>query len=300
LVKATQIGLYKQLYDLLVYSRLSQKKATKILGRDKGQISRMVLRLVECGYIVCFNPQSRDKIYIPTKKPFRAKTLNTLYKTPSSKSQRLHGVCNIIQIQRCSFKAVVLHPPMKKVVWEKEWDLNNGVHVQQSSYPFANLGLVRFQRIFSLDKDLVKIILPRLTWERANGDPSGFLLDSAKSCSKYFKKCFCINFSDLVWCQKPDFALPLADKHLVGLSQRGTFNNGVVSVDCSAPDCLPEIESKDYDVVDGLADAPRRIRILESRMSNLENSIGVLIGKVDGLVNMFSQPKSIDERRDVV
>ena len=256
----------------------------------------MVNRLIQAGYVECFNPRSRDKYYLPTKKPFKA---DTLYKLPTSKSQRLHGVCNVIQIQCSSFKAKTLHPPLVDVKWDKEWDLNNGVHYQQYGYPFSNLGLVQFQRISSPGSDMVKIILPRLTWDNKSGDPNGFLLQKAVECASFFKHHFKIDFGVLEKCQRPDFAIPLTDPKLVELAQRGTYQCGSISIDSSSPDNLPEIESKDYGIVEGLSTIVPRVRRLEERMVGVEDGISRLLLKMDDVLNVFNQPNRPDRGVDV-
>lgn len=253
----------------------------------------MTNRLIEAGYIRIFNPRSRDKNYVATKKPFNIKNTKRLYKLPSSKSQRLHGICNIIQIQKCSFKADVKHPPLKDVKWDREWDLNNGVRYQQYGYPFPNIGSVKFQRIKSINKDVVKIILPRLTWENDNGDPNDFLRETAFRCASWFKKNLLIDFGELRVCQRPDFAIPLTDKHLVDLSQRGTYSNSVLSIDSSSPDNIPEIESKDYDVINGLSTVVPRVNRLERDMVEIK---GIVIEIRDEFRSVFSQPGKPDNR----
>lgn len=289
--KTRNISDYKRLYDLLIYQRKSQTEISHILQKDKAQISRMTNTLIESGLIRCFNPRSRDKTYLATKKPFHA---SELYKLPTSKSQRLRGVCNIIQIQRCSFKAKTLHPPMKdNIKWDREWELNNNVRYQQFSYPFKNLGVVHFQRIKSNNSDIVKIILPRLTWERENGNPHKFLLERASECASWFKKHFQINFTPLNVCQRPDFAIPLTDPKLVDLSQHGTYRSGSIMIDSSSPDNIPEIESKDWDTIDGLSNIVPRVAKLEYEVNEIKTLIVEFRSEFQ---SVFSQPVRPDTR----
>ena len=250
----------------------------------------MVNRLIEGGYIVCTNPQSRDKFYCATKKPFNA---SELYKLPSSKSQRIHGRCNIIQIQKSSFITKVAGPPNGDVKWDKEWECN-GVFHKLYSYPFSNIGTVRFQRITGKESDQLKIILPRLIWERDNGNPEKFLLELAGRCGTWFMKHFGMELLGLDVCQRPDYALALDDPGLVDMAQRATYRNDDLMIDSSAPDNIPEIESKRWDVIDGLASAPMRIGVLEGKMNSLEEGFGRIEVSLSRIENMFSQPNKVD------
>jgi hypothetical protein len=275
----------------------SQNQICKVLQKDKGQISRIVNRLVSGGYLVCKNPQSRDKIYIATKKPFNAKEV---YKLPSSKSQRIHGRCEIIQIQKSSFLTHVKSPPKVNVKWDKEWDIN-GLHYQQYAFPFPSVGDVKFQRIIGKNSDKVKIILPRMIWDRSEGTPEPFLREVADRAGTWFMHHFKIELVGLSVCQSPDYALMLTDSRLIDLSRKGTFHNDKVMLDCSKPDELPELESKDFDLIDGLSQAPVRIARLEKEVSEIKHIVVDLSGSVKELVGLFKfSPVRDDGFEDVV
>lgn len=286
--KSITIDLYREIYNRLISSQ-SQTKISKVLQKDKAQISRMVNRLVEGGYINCLNPQSRDKIYTATKKPFKAELV---YKLPSSKSQRIHGRCNIIQIQKSSFITRVLSPPKKDVKWDKEW-VSNGVNHQLFSYPFPNVGEVKFQRIIGKNSDQVKIILPRLVWDKHDENPGVFLRELADRAGSWFMKHFKIEMAGLDVCQRPDYALMLTDPKLVNMSQHGTYRANNIMIDSSSPDNLPEIESKDYDDILLLSNVPGEIRNLKRDMAEVK---GVVFEIRDMFINIPVRP---DERRDV-
>jgi len=232
------------------------------------------------------------KWYTATKKPFNIKSTKELFKLPSSKSQRVHGRCNIIQIQKSSFIADVEKDYSNGYEkYDKSWKIN-GVSNFLYSYPFNPVGEVKFQRIIGKNSDRVKIILPRLIWERDNGDPKSFLFDVAERCCSWFTKNFHVLLGNPVVCQKPDYAMLLDDSRLVEMAQSGTYKSydKSIMIDSSAPDCLPEIESKDYDVVNGLADAPKKIVLLEHRMSKMESALGRIENSMSRIEALFSQP----------
>lgn len=286
--KQATINPYREIYNRLIGGQ-SQKKISMVLQKDKGQISRMVNRLIEGGYIICFNPQSRDKIYIATKKPFKA---DEVYKLPSSKSQRIHGRCNIIQIQKSSFITRVLSPPKKVVKWDKEWE-SNGVNHQLFSYPFSNVGEVKFQRIIGRNSDQVKIILPRLVWDKKDSNPEKFLRETADRAGSWFMHRFKMELVGLRVCQRPDYAMMLTDPKLIDMAQHGTYESNGVMIDSSAPDDLPEIESKSYDDIFLLSNVPDEIRNLKQEMAEVK-------GVVFEIRDMFmGGPVRPDERRDV-
>jgi len=287
------IKLYYRLYDFLIAGK-TQTYICKVLRRDKAQISRMTKALEQGGWINCDRHFQRTKIYTATKKQFNIKTLKEVYKLTTSRSQRLHRRCQIIQIQKSSFICDVIHPPNSKMFWDKEWE-HNGLHHTLIEWPFANIGSVKFDRMTSQKTDQLRIILPRLLWEKDNDNPQTYLLEIADKCATWFMKKSGIRLDNLHICQKPDYALVLTDKKLIGMAQQGTFRAGDIMIDSSAPDELPEIESKDWDVISGLASAPDDIRMLKEEISEIKSMITEMRSEFHELMRIPKTPDSFIE-----
>jgi len=251
---------------------------------DKAYISRIIGRLIEGGYLLCFNPRSRVRSYVATKKPFLLKDVGLLTSMPSSKSQRLRGRCNIVQIQKSTFICDVVGVPKVLVKWDTTRKLKNGVTQFQYSYPFENIGSITFIRTVGKNKDSLQIILPRLLWEKSNGDPRPYLKEIADRAGVWLMHRFKMDLSGLRVCQRPDFASPLTDKKLIEMAQRGTYTVNGFMIDSSSPDNIPEVESKDYFDLVELTEAPKRIRELEIQLDRL----AVSIEKIDNNINNLS------------
>ena len=271
---------------------------------DKAYISRIIGRLIEGGYLLCFNPRSRVRSYVATKKPFLLSDVSLLTSMPSSKSQRLRGRCNIVQIQKSSFISDVVGPPKVLVKWDEERKLKNGVTQYQYSYPFENIGSITFIRTVSKKgKDSLLIILPRFLWEKENGDPRPFLRETADRAGTWLMHRFKMELVGLRVCQDPDFAQPLTDKKLIEMAQRGTYTVNGFMIDSSSPDNIPEIESKDYFDLLELTELPGRVRELEE----IVNKLAVSIEKIDININNLSvkidslfMPSRPDSRREEI
>jgi len=282
-----------ELYHI-VYSRCIKGECQKELrsfihgkfGRnyDKAYVSRIIGRLIEGGYLLCFNPRSRVKSYVATKKPFLLVDVSLLSKMPSRKSQRLRGRCNIVQIQKSSFICDVVHGPKINVKWDEKRFLKNGVTQYQFSYPFENIGSVTFVRTVGKKKDSLQIMLPRFLWEKANGDPYPFIKELADRSVVWLMHRFKMDMSGLRVCQRPDFASPLTDRKLIELAQRGTYTVNGFMIDSSSPDNIPEIESKDYFDLVELTEAPMKIRELEDMI----NQVVLSIDKINNNINNLS------------
>jgi len=252
---------------------------------DKAYISRIIGRLIEGGYLLCFNPRSRVRSYVATKKPFLLSDVSLLTSMPSSKSQRLRGRCNIVQIQKSSFICDVVGAPKVLVKWDETRFLKNGVTQYQYSYPFENIGSITFIRTVSKKgSDSLLIILPRFLWEKENGDPRPFLRETADRAGVWLMHRFKMDCNRLRVCQAPDFAQPLTDKKLIRMAQKGTYTVNGFMIDSSSPDNIPEVESKDYFDLIELTEAPKRIRDLEDRLDRLTESIE----KIDNNINSLS------------
>ena len=257
---------------------------------DKSYISRIIKRLMEGGFLICANPTSRDKMYIATKKTFLAKKDSLVYKLPSSVSQRLRGRCELIQIQKSSFISAVIKT-RENITWDKVRDLKNGVTQYQYSYPFENIGIVIFIRTKGKRKDSFQIILPRLLWDKSSGDPFPFLKETANYAGAWFMKHFKIELSGLKICQKPDFSSVLTDKKLIDLAKTGTFKAGGFSIDCSPPDCLPEIENKDFSALCDLIECPKEIEKLKIEIKKIKADISEICESVTGINNSIGELK---------
>jgi len=267
---------------------------------DKAYISRIVNKLVTTGYLICHNPRSRSRCYYATKKPLTSKKISRLIKLEDIKSQRLHGICNIVQIQKSTFITKIKSGPYKNIKWDKVWNSNTLSHFLYS-YPFENLGSVGFQRMKSKNTDQLKIILPRILWNKDDGDPKEFLREIADRVGTWFMKRFKIELVGLRVCSKPHFAVVLTDPRLIKIAQEGTYDINNYMIDASPPHGVPEIESDDYEYLDELTSCPRRIRELEELVDKLvvsiekiDNNINNLNSKIDSLF----QPSKPDSRRE--
>lgn len=269
---------------------------------DKAYISRIVNKLVNTGYLICHNPRSRSRCYYATKKILTSKKISRLIKLEDIKSQRLHGICNIIQIQKSTFITKIKRGPYKTVKWDKTWNINNLNHFLYS-YPFENLGSVGFQRMVSKGTDQLKIILPRILWNKDDGDPKEFLREVADRCGTWFMKRFKIELVGLRVCSKPHFAVVLTDPRLIKIAQSGTYNINNYMIDSSPPHNIPEIESSDYEYLDELTRCPRRVRELEELVDKLTVSIEKIDTNINNLndkIDSLFQPVKPDGRREEI
>ena len=282
----------------MVLEGIRASKISKGLGYDKAYISRIINRLVTGGYLICINPQSREKFYEATKKPFLLRDIKQLTKLTPVKSQRLRHRRNIIKIQKSTFKTKIKSKPKLPLDgWEDKPPLKNGVKVQQFFWPFPNVGNVTFRRLISDNVDRLIIILPQFLWERDNGNPEQFLRETAARCGTWLMHRFKMELEGLERCQKPHHAMPLTDPRLIHMAQNGSYNNGVLMVDSSAPDNTPEIESENYDIIDGLTTVVPRVNKLEKEVGEIKSMIVDFRAEFN---SVFSQPARPDERRDVV
>jgi len=153
----------------------------------------------------------------------------------------------------------------------------------------------------SKNTDQLKIILPRILWNKDDGDPKEFLREIADRVGTWFMKRFKIELVGLRVCSKPHFAVVLTDPRLIKIAQEGTYDINNYMIDASPPHGVPEIESDDYEYLDELTSCPRRIRELEELVDKLvvsiekiDNNINNLNSKIDSLF----QPSKPDSRRE--
>lgn len=265
---------------------------------DKAYVSRIINKLVVSGYLLCHNPRSRDHCYYATKKILTTKNISRLIKLEDIKSQRLHGICNIVQIQKSTFITKIKSGPYKNVKWDKVWSINNLNHFLYS-YPFEDLGSVGFQRMTSKGTDQLKIILPRILWNKEDGNPEEFLKEVADRCGTWFMKHFKIELVGLRVCSKPHFAVVLTDPRLIKIAQSGTYNINNYMIDSSPPHNIPEIESSDYEYLDDLTNCPSKIRELEELVDRLVASIDRIDNNINSLnekIDSLFQPSKPDSR----
>lgn len=307
-----------ELYHV-IYSRCikgdSQKELRDFIhnkyGRnyDKAYISRIVNKLITTGYLICHNPRSRSRCYYATKKILTSKKISHLIKLEDIKSQRLHGICNIVQIQKSTFITQIKSGPYKNIKWDKVWS-TNGLDHFLFSYPFENLGSVGFQRMTSMGTDQLKIILPRILWNKDDGNPKEFLRELADRVGTWFMKRFKIELVGLRICSKPHFAVVLTDPRLIKIAQEGTYRINDFMIDSSPPHNVPEIESEDYDLLDDLTKCPKKIMELEERLDKvvgMVDKLSVSIEKIDSNINNLSvkldslfQPSKPDSRKEEI
>ena len=283
---------------------LSKVQLSRVYKRnyDKAYISRIVNKLMHTGYLVCVNPTSRSRCYSATKKILTSKKISRLIKLEDMKSQRLHGICNIVQIQKSTFITQIRSGPYKNIKWDKSWSTRGLDHFIYS-YPFENLGSVSFQRMKSMGTDQLKIILPRLLWNKDDGNPGEFLRELADRLGTWFMKRFKIELVGLRVCSKPHFAVVLTDPRLIKIAQGGTFRVNDFMIDSSAPHNVPEIESEDYDLLDELTNCPRRVRELEIMIDKLTVSIekiDININNLSNKIDSLFQPCKPDGRLEEI
>jgi len=282
--------LYKRVYDLLIAGK-HQAEISRDIRYDKAHISRITKALIQGGYIVCINPNSRQKFYEATKKKFLLKDARSLTKVSSVGSQRSHRRCNILFISKSTYKTTVRSEPKIPVKWDDERFLTNGVKVQQYNYPFENLGLVRFMRYKGSNQDNLYIVLPKILWEREAGPPHDYLREMADRCGTWFMHHFKIELSGLEESQRPDIGVAAREPELIHAAQNASFNVNGMMLDTSAPDYTADVESKDFDDIINYLDSTKKIKILEMKVNHIEETISKLDSKLDYLIGLFEKPE---------
>ena len=146
-------------------------------------------------------------------------------------------------------------------------------------------------------------MLPRFLWEKANGDPYPFIRELADRCGVWLMHRFKMDMSGLRVCSRPDFASPLTDEKLIRLAQRGTYTVNGFMIDSSAPDNIPEIESKDYFDLLELTETPGRVRELEVGIDKLVDTIDRIDININNLsikIDSLFMPSKPDSRNEEI
>ena len=281
--------LYKHVYNKLLRG-LHQAEIARILGYDKAHISRITKALVYAGYIVCIDPNSREKFYEATKKKFNLKDIIAFTNISSVDSQRSRGRCNILRISKASFKTAIKGFNGKKIKWDKSYKLNNGINVYQYEYPFENIGSVKFRRMQGPHSDNLLIILPQILWEREAGDPEDYLFEVADKAGYWFMNRFKVNLQGLEPVEKPDIGTAVREPELIHAAQNASFNINGIMLDASGPDSTADIESKDFDDIINYLDSTKKIKVLEIKVNRIESILDNLTVKIDEIFNTVVIP----------
>jgi len=298
--------LYTTIYKRFVAGQTLTQIASSI-GYDKGYVSRIKTRLVQAGYLIPVNPRSRAVMYEATKKKFTGEVGNSLTDLTGGRRQQLRHRRELVKVQKATFICDVVSVFGKKVKWDKEGTLRNGVRFFDFVYPFANVGEIRFRRFKGRSVDRLLVITPTLLWEDDAGDPLPFLEQVARFAVGWFGKRFKVRLEGIERCQKPHYAKALSDPRLIHMAQSGSFNVDGLMVDSSAPDGTPEIETDgDWVLLQELSRAPDRIVRLEERVKRIEGVVESLSLSVERLYDVITSDFSdgfksrVDEFRDVV
>ena len=295
--------LYTRVYKELVRGQTLTKLAASI-GYDKGYISRIKDELIQAGFLVPINPRSRAKMYSATKKQFTGEFVNKKIKLTGGAKQQLSHRLSVVKIQKATFITEVKTPPRSNVKWDSSYQFNPYTQVYDYVYPFANVGEIRFRRIVSDKKDRLMIITPPMLWERDAGDPEDYLEQVGRYAAGWIQKRFSMELDGFKSCQKPDYCMTLTDPKLISAAQNGSFSINGMMVNSSAPDEIPEVESKDWEMIEDLSNAPAQIRQLKGEVSEIKGMMNELVqqqremmGLLQGLV---SAPVRPDDFREVV
>jgi hypothetical protein len=314
--RLSRVEINQRLYRWLVKGK-TQTVFCKTYGYDKGFISRLTNMFLESGYIACINQKDRVHFYEATKKRFLrddAVILSTIQRDKTLQ-RSLHRY-ELIKIEKCRFSCPIVVCREKSMVqgkktnlfsWDESRTMGNrdSVLVQQFEYPFRDLGgsSVVFQRYRGVNtgSDVLIIILPRLLWNKKNGDPESYLVESAKKAKVWFAKKFRMTLGEnLEWCQRPAYCAMLTDPKLIAMAQTGSYSNvHGFDLNSSPPDRQPELESKSWGDLEELTELPVRVRQLEGDIVELKNMVRDLTVSVQSLVHVFDSPKRPDDRRDV-
>lgn len=241
------------------------------IGYDKGYVSRIKDRFVQGGFIIPINPKCRSKQYSATKKIYSPDLVNSLTKLTGGASQQLSHRLDVSKIQKASFMCDIVVSPQIEVKWDSEKVWHDGVVMQDFVYPFANIGSVRFRRFKGAKRNQLMIILPPLLWEFDAGSPEPFQEEVARLAAGWIQKRFKMKLGNLRSCQKSDKCLALTDPVLIRMAQENSYNVDGLMLNSSAPDKIPEIEFKEWDMLVGLRYAPENIRKLQVEMKNMED-----------------------------
>jgi len=275
--------LYMTVYKGLIAGQPLTKLARSI-GYDKGYISRIKDDLLQAGFLVIINPRSRCKFYSATKKIPTEETVNKNPKLTEGARQQTSPRLNVVKIQKATFITDIKRPPELNIKWDNKYQLSPYTSVYDYVYPIANVGEVRFRRLQGTNSDRLLIFTPPMHWERGAGDPKDFLEEIARYAAGWIQKQFKMELSNLRICQKPDYCLTLTDPVLINAAQTGSYDINGLMLNSSAPDMIPEIESKDWETLSDLSKAPEDIRMLKFDVHTLKVEFSELKGMLKVLI----------------
>jgi hypothetical protein len=286
--------VWPELYSLLIQG-YPAKKICKFLGRDKAQISRMIKALESSGFIHCINAGDKVKFYEATKKPLTPSDENQLSTILQKKVCKTDDNPSSIDCHAISYQANI--KSMDEVKWDKTWK-SKGVSFYFYQYPFANIGSISFVRTTGKTSDILKINLPRFTWDARKGSPEPYLKEIAAMALDWFHKRFNLSFSDFTRCKGGHYEIPVTDPDIVKLAQLTTVRLGDFTLDSSIG--FPQFGStKGYYKLQELLSLPNRVSQLEDNLNKLESTLSKVSQQMDRIEHLFSHPKPKDEFRDV-
>jgi hypothetical protein len=301
--------VWAEIYDLCIQG-FPAKKICSITRRDKAQVSRMIKALESSGFLLCVNAGDKVKFYRATKKPLTPddkSQLSTILQKKTKKTDDRGS--SSLSCHAISFQAKIIS--MDSIKWDKTWK-SKGVSFYLYQYPFENIGSISFVRIKGKSSDILKINLPRFTWDVRKGSPEPYLKEIALLAVDWFHKRFNLSFSDFKRCSGGHFEIPVTDPDLVKIAQYSTVKLGDYTLDSSMG--FAEFGStKGYDKMEELFSLIPRVAKLEQEMVILTKAITTLIPQVEKLspeiqklskqveelLKMFSQPKIPDSFKDV-
>ena len=293
--------VWTEIYDLCIQG-YPAIKICRFLRRDKAQVSRMIKALERSGFLHCINVGDKVKFYEATKKPLTPSDINQLSTILQKKVRKTDDNPSFINCHAISYQANI--NSIGEVKWDKQWK-SKGVSFYFYQYPFENIGSISFVRMTGKTSDILKINLPRFTWDARKGSPEPYLKEIASLALDWFHKSFNLSFSGFKRCNGGHYELPVTDPDIVKLAQMATVRLGDFTLDSSIG--FPEFGStKGYDKLQELFSLIPRVSQLEqdisklsSMMSNISQQMETLSKQMSRMETLFSPPKLPDERIDV-
>jgi len=287
--------VWAEIYDLCIQG-FPAKKICRFLGRDKAQVSRMIKALESSGFLLCVNAGDKVKFYRATKKPLTPSDKNQLSTILQKKTKKTDdGGSSSLSCHAISFQVKIIS--MDSIKWDKTWK-SKGVSFYLYQYPFENIGSISFVRIEGKSSDILKINLPRFTWDVRKGSPEPYLKEIALLAVDWFHKRFNLSFSDFKRCSGGHFEIPVTDPDLVKIAQYSTVKLGDYTLDSSMG--FAEFGStKGYNKMEALFSLIPRVDKLEQDMMKLSDTLSKVSLQMDRIEKLFSQPKPPDSFQDV-
>ena len=186
---------------------------------------------------------------------------------------------------------------MDSIKWDKQWK-SKDVSFYLYQYPFENIGSISFVRIKGKSSDILKINLPRFTWDVRKGSPEPYLKEIALLAIDWFHKRFNLSFSDFKRCSGGHFEIPVTDPDLVKIAQYSTVKLGDYTLDSSMG--FAEFGStKGYNKMEALFSLIPRVDKLEQDMMKLSDTLSKVSLQMDRIEKLFNSPKIPDSFKDV-